>query len=310
MSVRELLVVETAQRLDQCLVARWPTLARTQIRELLRSGGVWVNDVPIHKAGVYVQPGDRVAVLPPVLADVSDADLDDILPPLPLAVLYADESVLVIEKPAGMPTHPQRRYAGQTFSEWLSEQYPAVAHVGGAGRAGVVQRVEQEFSGPVLIARSEDAYRALQRAVKRERVTTQYSVLVEGDTEQEARIEAPLRSGGLRGLQTVVREGRPAITEYRRLRHYRDRVRHYTLLEVQTRTAQRHQLRAHLAWYGFPVVGDRHYGARHQPLLEGRLFMHISVLTFAHPLTGEPVRVESALPPDLREVLRFLVKPK
>lgn len=310
MSPRERLIVETAQRLDQCLAGRWPSLERVQIRALLRAGEVLVNGEPARKAGLYVQPGDQVeAAAPEYAEEPCVVEPHPLLGVRPLDVLYADETVLVVEKPAGMPTHPQRRFVGETLAQRLIEQYPELRVVGGAGRAGIVQRVEPEMSGLVLVARTEEAYRALQRAVKRDRVTAVYSVLVEGDTEDAAVIETPLGSGA-RGLQAVVREGRPARTTYRRQRHYRDKFVHYTLLEVQTGSSRRHQIRVHLAWYGFPVVGDRQYGSRSQPLLEDRLFLHISALTFDHPVTGEPVRVESALPVELRGVLYYLAKPK
>ena len=108
----------------------------------------------------------------------------------------------------------------------------------------------------------------------------------------------------------VAREGRPARTFYRGQRHYKDQERDYSLLEVQPQTSRLHQIRVHFSWYGFPLVGDQVYGSRFQPLLPDRLFLHLSVLTFMHPVTGAMVRVESPLPPELWSVLRYLTRPK
>jgi len=234
-----------------------------------------------------------------------------------LTVLYEDEAVLVVEKPAGVPMHPASHPArhtslhapSQNLAQQLIEHYPHVAHIGGAGRAGIVMRVEEEVSGAVLVAKDEEAYRLLQRHLKRDRVESLYTVLVEGRLTGQDVIDQPIGNvKRARRRLAVAREGRPAQTGYRAQRHYVDEKRDYSLLEVRPQTARLHQIRVHLSWYGFPLVGDRVYGSRQQPLLPDRIFLHLSVLAFPHPLTGDVVRVESPLAPELRSVLRYLTR--
>jgi len=320
-------IVETQMRLDQFLVQTWPGLDRQSVRERLRAGHVLVNGQPASKAGQYVEVDDEVAISGIVAIQADDdaaAGLfrpDVSLPALPLAVLYEDEAVLVVEKLAGVPTHPASRSARQQFQQTpvsarsLAQQlislYPALAHVGGADRAGIVMRVEAEVSGAVLVAKDEDTYHTLQRCVKHDQVESVYSALVEGRLTGQDVIDQPIGNvKRARQRLSVAREGRPARTAYRGQRYYKDEKRDYSLLEVQPQTSRLHQIRVHLSWYGFPLVGDRVYGSRQQPLLPERIFLHLSVLAFPHPRTGDIVRVESPLAPELRSILRYLTRPK
>ncbi|MEJ5312370.1 MAG: pseudouridine synthase [Anaerolineae bacterium] len=313
--------VQTRTRLDQFLVQTWPGLDRQSVRERLRAGQVLVNGQPASKAGQYVEVDDEVAV-GGISADAVDDGAetgllrpDVTLPALPLTVLYEDEVVLVVEKLAGVPTHLASRSAHQQFLQPLARQltalYPSVAHVGGVDHAGIVMRVETEVSGAVLVAKDEDTYRLLQRCVKHDQVESIYSVLVEGRLTGQDVIDQPIGNvKRTRQRLAVAREGRPARTAYRGQRHYKDDKRDYSLLEVRPLTSRLHQIRVHFSWYGYPLVGDRVYGSRQQPLLPDRIFLHLSVLAFPHPRTGDVVRVESPLAPELRSVLRYLARPK
>ncbi len=308
MPERETAVVESPVRLDQFLVQRWPDLDRQGVRRLIASGAVLVNAQPALKPGLRLMVGDEV------VAEVQEAESQPTsltLPVLPLAVLYEDEAVLVVDKPANVPLHPTRQHPQGTLLQQLVERYPHIIHIGGVERAGVVMRVEPEISGAVLVAKDEATYAALQRHVKHNRVECVYSVLVEGRLTGEEVIDQPIGNvKQTRQRLTVAREGRPAQTYYRGQRCYKDQGREYSLLEVRPRTGRLHQIRVHLAWYGFPLVGDRVYGSRYQPLLSERIFQHVSVITFPHPHTGASVRVESPLPPELRAVLRYLSRAK
>ena len=301
-------VVVEPMRLDQFLVQTWPGLDRHLVRQMVKDGDVLVNGQPALKAGQYVRSGDAVAAGIP---EVDKPQPGFALPQLPLSILYEDEALLVIDKLAGVPLRPGKAVFQTAVAQQLADLYPAMAHVGGAGRAGVVMRLEAEASGALLVAKDEATYRALQRQVKRQHVERAYSVLVDGKLTGEYLIDQPIGNvKRARQRLAVAREGRPAQTFYRGQRHYKDQGRDYSLLEIQPRTSRLHQIRVHLSWYGFPLVGDRVYGSHHQPLLPDRIFLHLSVLTFPHPLTGESVRVESQLPPELRSVLRYLTRPK
>jgi len=316
-------VVEARMRLDQFLVQTWPGLDRQSVRQSVRAGQVLINGQPASKAGQYVEVDDEIAV-DGIAAGGLDADagtdagpfdLDVSIPALPLTILYEDEAVLVVEKLAGVPTHPASRsvqqQSAQTLAGQLSALYPSLAHVGGADRAGIVMRAETEVSGAVLVAKDQATYRLLQRYVKHDQVERVYSVLVEGHLTGQDVIDQPIGNvKRARRRMAVAREGRPARTAYRGQRHYKDEKRDYSLLEVQPLTSRLHQIRVHFSWYGFPLVGDRVYGSRQQPLLPDRIFLHLSVLAFLHPLTGAIVRVESPLAPELHSVLRYLTRQK
>ena len=312
-------VVEARTRLDQFLVQTWPVLDRQSVREKIRAGDVTVNGQLALKPGQYVEVDDEIAVsgISAVEAGVDaepqvfQPDVD--LPALPLTVLYEDEAVLVVEKLAGAPTHLASRSAHPQFelARQLTALYPALAHVGGADHAGIVLRVEAEVSGALLVAKDEDTYRLLQRCVKHNQVESVYSVLVEGRLTGQDVVDQPIGNvKRARQRLAVAREGRPARTAYRGQRYYKDEKRDYSLLEVRPLTSRLHQIRVHFSWFGYPLVGDRVYGSRQQPLLPDRVFIHLSVLAFPHPRTGDIVRVESPLAPELRSILRYLARPK
>lgn len=312
-------VVEARMRLDQFLVRTWPGLNRQSVREKVRAEQVLINGQPALKAGQYVEIDDEVAVsgvaTSRVAADDDASSPGVSVPTLPLTVLYEDEAVLVVEKLAGVPAHRASRsihqQAQQTLAQQLAALYPSLAHVGGADRGGIVMRAETEVSGAVLVAKDEASYHQLQRHVKHSQVERIYSVLVEGCLTGQEVIDQPIGNvKRARRRLAVAREGRPARTAYRGQQHYIDGNRDYSLLEVQPQTARLHQIRVHLSWYGFPLVGDRVYGSRQQPLLPDRIFLHLSVVTFPHPITGDLVRVESALAPELYSVLRYLTRQK
>ncbi len=299
----------TEIRLDQWLLQTWSALDRRQVRQMIQKGHVQVNAQPAQKAGQYVQPGDSVTVDLPEMTPVEKGFQD--LYALPLNVAYEDDMVLVVEKPAGMAMYASRDGLTGSLAQQLTTHCPQIAHIGGAEHAGVAMRVEPEISGLVIAAKDEATYRVLRRALNHQKIETVYSVLVEGRLTGEGVIEQPV--GNVKRTRVrlnVAREGRPAQTLYRGQRHYKESGKDYSLLEVRPQTSRLHQIRVHLSWYGFPVVGDRVYGSRYQPLLPDRIFLHLSALVFPHPLSGEPTRVESLLPPELHSVLRYLVRPK
>ncbi|MGC9357285.1 MAG: RluA family pseudouridine synthase [Anaerolineae bacterium] len=300
--------VERRTRLDKFLVQIWPQLDRRAIRRMVKEDQVLINETPARKSGQYVNPGDVVEATPPQ----TEEEPKSLLPsPFSLNVVYEDEAVIVTDKPAGMMTHAKRRWEGETLAHQLRERYPDLAHVGGVERSGIIQRMETDVSGLVLAGRSEEIYRVLKREAKRQRIDRRYSVLVDGLLEGKDTIVAPI--GNVKNTRRrrlkVAREGRPSRTHYRVLRTYRSGNRHYSLLDVQPESARLHQMRVHLSWLGHPVVGDTIYGSSRQPLLRGRLFMHLGRLSFVHPVTEEKIRIDSELPAELHSILQYLARP-
>lgn len=297
----EHLLVEAADRLDRAIAARMPDLTRSAVQRLIEGGQVWVNGVPVRRPAHRVRPGDRITVhIPP-------PEPTELVPePIPLDILYEDEDVLVIHKPAGMVVHPGAGHARGTLIHAVLAHCPDLRGIGGVLRPGLVHRLDKETSGVLVVAKNERAYRFLQAQFKARTVWKVYEALVVGHPPPEGLIEAPIaRDPRYRKRMAVVPTGRPARTRYRVLRTYEGRWGRYARLEVYPETGRTHQIRVHLAYVGHPVVGDSVYGRR-TPLPCPRLFLHARSLTVRLPSHPNPVTFEAPLPPDLQEVLHRL----
>jgi 23S rRNA pseudouridine1911/1915/1917 synthase len=276
-------------RLDAFLAG--PLGSRARAQRLIAAGAVLVDGEPAPKRHL-VTAGQLVTVDEPEEAPAAD------LPDAPYAVPYADEHLLVIDKPAGVVVHPARGHRAGTLAQAL-----AVIAAGGedAARAGIVHRLDRDTSGLLVVARSEEAHRALRAALQARAITREYLVLVEGrPPARTGTIDAPLgRDRRVRTrMSTDTDVPREAVTHFEIERA----LPRTTLLRVRLETGRTHQIRAHLQAIGHPVVGDPEYGTPGRLGLE-RQFLHATRLAFAHPVTGEPVDVSSPLPPDLQAAL-------
>jgi 23S rRNA pseudouridine1911/1915/1917 synthase len=286
---------EDGQRLDLVIAGYFEELSRSQVQRLIKSGAVTV-DGRLSKPAYRVEPGDRISVVVP------EEKEEPVRPePIPLDVIHEDASLLAVNKPAGLVVHPAPGHPSGTLVNGLLAYCPELANVGGLERAGLVHRLDKDTSGVILVAKEPEVYKALQRQFKRRRVRKVYVALVEGEVEpREGIIEAPVgRDRRDRKRMAVRRSGRPAVTRYRTSRRFKS----YTLLEVEPRTGRTHQIRVHLSWMGYPVVGDRVYGRRRQPLLGHRQFLHAQEIRFTHPVSEEEMTLSAPLPPELRAVL-------
>jgi 23S rRNA pseudouridine1911/1915/1917 synthase len=276
-------------RLDAFLAG--PLGSRARAQRLIAAGAVLVDGQPAPKRHL-VTAGQLVTVDEPEEAPAAD------LPDAPYAVPYADEHLLVVDKPAGVVVHPARGHRAGTLAQAL-----AGVAAGGedAARAGIVHRLDRDTSGLLVVARSEEAHRALRAALQARAITREYLVLVEGrPPARTGTIDAPLgRDRRVRTrMSTDTDVPREAVTHFEIERA----LPRTTLLRVRLETGRTHQIRAHLQAIGHPVVGDPEYGTPGRLGLE-RQFLHATRLAFAHPVTGEPVDVSSPLPPDLRAAL-------
>jgi len=306
------LTVDASARLDQVVAAKWGDLDRERIRQLVVSEHIQVNGQPALSVGQRLQPGDevRVAYTAPVTAPASAP-----LPGPRLAVIHEDDAILLVEKPAGIAVRRPRGSAQAqrlpTVPQLLAQLRPDLANVGSVGRSGVVTTVDEDASGLVLAGKTEEAYRRLRHLVKRRHVVEAYTALVEGRLRSEYTIDEPIGNyKHTRRRLAVAREGRPAQTYVRPQQHYKYNNKDYTLVYVRPETSRMHQIRVHLSWFGFPIVGDRVYGARRQELLADRLFLHLSETTLRHPVTDMEMKVDSALPQELLSVLQYMRRPR
>jgi len=295
--VHRLQIAETekGQRLDRYLADHVPSLSRSQVEGLISEQRVTV-DGTLAKGGYRLRGGEViVASLPP------QSPARPVPEYLPLSILYEDEALLAVDKPAGMVVHPAPGHKGGTLVNALLAHRPELSSL---DRAGIVHRLDRYTSGLLLVAKTEGVHQALQRQFRRRQVHKVYLALAEGRlAPREGRIEAPLgRDPRHRQRMAVVADGRPASTAYQ-VREYFEK---YTLLEVQPETGRTHQIRVHLSAIGHPVVGDRVYGRRSVPLGLRRCFLHAWRLGFTHPTREKWMEVEASLPLELEQVLAEL----
>jgi 23S rRNA pseudouridine1911/1915/1917 synthase len=267
--------------------------SRAAAERLLDAGAVLVDGQARGKSH-KLAGGEEIEIEPPPAADVAEPA---VAPP-ELTVAYADEHLLVVDKPAGVVVHPAPGHAGGTLAQAL----PAAGAAGGEeDRPGIVHRIDRNTSGLLVVARSQETYELLQRLVRRRALTREYLALVAGRPRSKAgTIDAPIgrdRHDRLRhSLDTDT--PRAAVTHF----ELEELLPAHALLRVRLDTGRTHQIRVHLAAIDLPVAGDPTYGITGDLGLE-RQFLHAARLAFVHPVTGAPLDVSSSLPPDLAAAL-------
>lgn len=283
-------------RLDKWLAEKCKELSRSRVQRLISEGNVTVNGTTA-RAALKLNIGDRVelTIPPPAPSDLLPEDI-------PFNIIYEDDDLLVIDKPAGLTVHPAPGHPEHTLVNALLSHLSRLPDTGDALRPGIVHRLDKDTSGVMLVAKNSLAQAKLSDQFKDRSIVKAYLVLVRGHlSPEQGIIEAPIgRDPRHRQRMAVAAEGRgrEARTKYRVVKYIDD----YTLIEVTPETGRTHQIRVHLAAIGYPVVGDTTYGVRSPHL--SRQFLHASRLGFHLPSTGEYVEFESALPPDLEQALR------
>ena len=284
---------QPGERLDRFLADRCADLSRTRIKRLIADGEVTVEGATSN-AGFRLKSGQSVTIRAP------DPAPSHVLPQnIPIDVVYEDDHMLVVDKPAGMPVHPGIGHPDSTLLNAVLGISPEVASVGGTLRPGLVHRLDKDTSGLMAIAKTDGAHRALSEQLKNRTVDKGYLALVVGTLEPvEAIIEAPVgRDPNDRKKMAIIEDGREASTRY----HTIARLRGCTYVDVRPKTGRTHQIRVHFASIGHPVFGDATYGVPDPRL--ARQFLHAASLEFEHPATGKRVGFESPLPDDLQLVL-------
>jgi 23S rRNA pseudouridine1911/1915/1917 synthase len=288
------------ERLDRAvaLLTGW---TRSEVQSLVEAGDVLVD-------GARVAKSRRLAVddLIEVLAEPAGPGLPAADPTVEIVVRHEDADVIVVAKPAGIVVHPGAGHPDGTLVNGLLARYPEIAGAGDPARPGIVHRLDRDTSGLLVVARSLAAYDGLVEMLAAHEVERRYVALVWGvPAAARGVIDAPIGRSVRRPTRMSVREGgRSARTHYEVARSFREP--DVSLLECRLETGRTHQIRVHLQAIGHPVVGDPAYGGSRAALALDRPFLHAGGLSFAHPITGEPVRVEEALAPELAEVLTNL----
>jgi 23S rRNA pseudouridine1911/1915/1917 synthase len=303
------------ERLDRFLTEVERSLSRSAVQQLIDQGCVRVNGAPA-RASRRVKVGDTIEVTRPRRVPTRLLAED-----IPLTIVYEDEALAVIAKPAGMVVHPAVGHRTGTLVHALLHRYGALPSSAGHERAGIVHRIDKGTSGLLLIARTEEAHRELARQIEAREVKRLYRALVWGHLRHaEGRIEAPLARSARdrKKFAVVTRGGRFAATRYRVERAYA----YLSELTLSLETGRTHQIRVHLAHLGHPVFADPEYGGRRGPLLRlapgprataalllsemDHQALHAERLCFRHPVSGEPMELSTPVPPDFEAVLRAL----
>lgn len=292
----EFTVEVSESRLDQYLAGLDTGMTRSQLSRLIVEGQALVNGRPA-KPSSKVRAGDSVSlsVPPPRPTGVVAQDI-------PVTVVYQDESVVVIDKPAGLAVHPGPGHPDMTLVNALLAMCPDIQGIGGEIRPGIVHRLDKDTSGLMMVAKTHQAHNDLSAQIKTRQVTKGYLALVEGSLKStEGKVDAPVgRHPRRRTRMAVVVGGKEARTNYK----VRQELRGHSLVELYLETGRTHQIRVHMAHLGHPLVGDTTYG--HASHLVDRHFLHAFHLGFKHPITGEPLDFKIDLPPDLTPAIDAL----
>jgi 23S rRNA pseudouridine1911/1915/1917 synthase len=289
------------QRLDKYLVECLPDLSRSRIQGLIDDGFVLVDGVVPRKAGQMLERRHQIeVVLPP-------PQPSDLIPEaIPLDIIYENQDLIVVNKPAGMVVHPAAGHSAGTLVHAALSHAPEMEGVGGETRPGVVHRLDKDTSGLILLAKNDLTHRWLQDQFRLRKIEKVYLALTDGyPPTPTGRIEAPIgRDLRQRKQMAVVsaEKGRSAVSEYHTLESFHE----HALLEVHPITGRTHQIRLHLAFVGCPIVGDTVYGRRNSSLPIKRHFLHAARLTVRLRGENSSRTFEAPLPEDLQRLLEQL----
>jgi 23S rRNA pseudouridine1911/1915/1917 synthase len=291
---------DSGKRLDSFLHERLPDFSRSRLQSWIKEGRVLVNGASV-RASYLIRGSESLSVVPPELPPLK-AQAEE----LPIRILYQDNDVVVVDKPAGMVVHAGAGHHTGTLVNALLHHFGSLSSVNGDLRPGIVHRLDRETSGVLVVARTDRAHQSLAAQFHDRKVEKVYLALVNGHMKTKmGRITAPITRDPVRRtrMTTKLASGRSALTEYEVLEEFESA----SYLRVRIGTGRTHQIRVHLASIGHPIVGDRLYGA--PPLQAGglsRFFLHAHYLAFHSPSTGQRIAVESPLPPDLLHFLLLL----
>ncbi len=302
---------DAKQRLDQYL-SQQPDLrlSRSRVQDLIKQGHVKVNQQAV-KAKYSLKCGDEISIFVP-----GPVALDIQAEAIPLDIVYEDESLLVINKPAGMVVHPGAGNYEHTLVNALLAHCKDLSGIGGVQRPGIVHRLDKDTSGLLIVAKNDAAHQGLTRQLSRREVSRQYYAIVGGTfTYSSGTVDLPIgRHVTHRQKMSVdTRQGKPAVTHYQ----VEERFNNSTLLLVKLDTGRTHQIRVHMAHLRHPILGDRTYGrwskisvkdktGTRREINVFRQALHAAKLSFIHPESNRELYFEAPVPQDMRQLLEAL----
>jgi len=296
-------------RLDRALAAAVPTLSRERLKTLIRSGAVETRGEPVRDPAIKVKGNEKLRVAVPEPKPAHNEPQD-----IPLTILFEDEHLLVVDKPAGLVVHPAAgNFDGTLVNALLHHCAGKLSGIGGVARPGIVHRIDKDTSGLLVVAKTDVAHEGLAKQFAAHSIDRRYLAIVNGLPKAAAgKVDAPLaRSAANRKKIAIVEgsRGKRAVTHWKRLEVLRDAA----LVECRLETGRTHQVRVHMASIGHPLVGDPIYsrsGKTHGKLLKElgflRQALHAAELGFTHPVTKHKLSFSSPMPPDMQELKRGL----
>jgi 23S rRNA pseudouridine1911/1915/1917 synthase len=314
---------EEGQRLDRLCAARHPGLSRNQIQKLNRGGGVTV-DGKIRPDSYLVQAGERIDIRPSE-AELEGWDPDAVPVPedIDVTVVYEDDHIVVVNKPAGMVVHPAHGNPDGTLVNALLGRGVTLADLGGPSRPGIVHRLDKDTSGLMIVAKTDVAYVGMVSKLKDKEVLKEYHAIAHGNLPRdEMTVDAPIgRHAVQRQKMTVRRDGgKEAVSQLFVVDSYSQ----FDYIRVAIYTGRTHQIRVHMSYVSHPLLGDQVYGGKAKrgqaagPKAKAtgekltqtmtRHALHASRLSFTHPVSEQPLAFQTALPPDMRSALETLYK--
>lgn len=301
----ELTVAEemSGKRLDSVLAGMMPEYSRSFIQKLFENGSITVGGDPCSEKKRKAAAGDIVEITIPQ-PERLEVEAEDI----PLDIVYEDDELLVVDKPAGMVVHPApANHSGTLVNALMYHCGDALSSINGVIRPGIVHRIDKDTSGLLMVAKTDRAHNALSAQLAQHSITRRYKAIVYSNIkEDEGTVDKPIgRDPGNRLRNAVVyTNSKNAVTHYRVL----ERFGGFTLVEAVLETGRTHQIRVHMAYIRHPLLGDTLYGPAKNRYGAKRQMLHAGVLGFVHPVTGEYMEFNSPLPQDFEDVLAKLRK--
>ena len=289
---------DSGERLDKYLVEQLPEFSRSRIQGLIAQERVLVDGLAARKAGQILEAGQTIKVHIPPPAPVALTAEE-----IPLEIVFENQDLMVVNKPAGMVVHPAAGHASGTLVNAALGYDPEFGEIGGESRPGIVHRLDKETSGLILLARNDAAHQWLQDQFRSRKVEKAYLALVDGKPPTPSgRVEAPIGRDPSHRKQMAILpsgKGRDAVSEYKTLESFPK----HTLLEFHPLTGRTHQIRLHCLFLGCPIVGDKVYGRRSQSVALDRHFLHAARLKVILPNETKPREFSAPLPTELQAVL-------
>tara|TARA_B110000014_G_C20055870_1_gene549546 strand:- start:32 stop:940 length:909 start_codon:yes stop_codon:yes gene_type:complete len=291
-------IIQEQKRIDVLIAEHLPELSRSQARKLIDNGNVLINNQKV-KASLIPQISSEVKITLPLIED-----FDELASKINIEILYEDESMVALNKPAGLLVHPsENNLIEVTLLNIMRQRYPSVIDIGNTNLSGVVHRLDRDTSGVMVFAKNRLAQNILKDQWKNRETLKIYHAVVKGcPTPNEGIIEAPIgKDPANTGKQAVVEDGLSAETSYEVIKNYNNK---YSLLEVKIKTGRTHQIRVHLAAIGYPIIGDKLYGIPVDQIQ--RQALHSKMLGVKIPSTDEWKEFTSDLPQDMIELIEYL----